>query len=113
MASSDFDPKAVELAATYMVHSTLLLGAVAVALECIRRRSIRLRPALARPASAEWLWKTAAVLPFVTSTLSVCANWSQPFVEWSVTLTGQTATTSVADQPGESVQDAGTAEITI
>lgn len=101
MASSELLPKVVELAATYLVHSTLLLGVVAVAMERIGRRAIRVRLALTRPAAAEWLWKTAAVLPLVTSMLSVCANWSHPFVEWSVALTGQTDMTSVADQPGE------------
>ena len=86
-------PRVVELAATYLVQSTLFLAAgwalLSVVAMLTRRRmpkpdgrtetSPRVNPAL-----TELIWKLSAVLALVTAPLSVFTGWSRPAWEWSL-----------------------------
>jgi beta-lactamase regulating signal transducer with metallopeptidase domain len=64
-------------ATTYLLHSTLLLGGTWAVLRLARVTSWTLR---------ERLWKLAAVLPFLTASISLTASMSQPIV--NLTLIG-------------------------
>lgn len=71
--------RTVELAATYLVQSTLLLLPVSTLMWI--RSNQRFKP---NPMMAERLWKLAAVLPLMTAPICVCSGWSRPIWEWSV-----------------------------
>ena len=83
----------VELAATYLVQSTLFLAGgwalLPVLTSLARRRKTKPDgqecPSYGvSPALAERLWKLAAVLALVTAPLSVFTGWSRPAWEWSL-----------------------------
>lgn len=59
----------------YLAHSSLLLGSAWLIEILIRFRSHALR---------EWLWKTAAVAPLITTTLTFVSPWSRPLVVWTL-----------------------------
>ena len=73
----EFAARALVLTATYLMHSTLLLGAVWALTVCFRVRSHVLN---------ERLWKAAAVLGAITAPLQIAANWSQPLATAELTL---------------------------
>ena len=85
----------VELAATYLVHSTLFLligwALLPVLLRLFRkpvwpigkRRPDGQEYTSYAPALTERVWKLAAILAMVTAPLSVLTGWSRPAFEWS------------------------------
>ena len=92
MASSWLLPRVVELAATYVVQSTLFLaggwGLLQVLAWWFQR--IRRLPAAQEfaghelsPALIEGIWKASAALALLTAPLSVFTGWSHPAWEWS------------------------------
>ncbi len=86
MTSSLLLPRVVEVAATYLVQSSLFLIAGWLLLKCLSRQWVAGVGASSRvsPALTEAVWKCAAVLALVTAPLSVFLGWSRPVWDWSV-----------------------------
>ena len=86
--------RAVELAATYLVQSTLFVvggWALLPVLSSLARTKQKTKPDGQEcpsygvsPAMTERLWKLAAVLALVTAPMSVFTGWSRPAWEWSL-----------------------------
>lgn len=70
--------RVVELAATYLVQSTLLMAPIAGILWILSRR------AASGPRLTARLWILASVLPLATAPISVLSGWSRPAWEWSL-----------------------------
>jgi beta-lactamase regulating signal transducer with metallopeptidase domain len=105
--------RVVELAITYLVHSTVFLGTVATALTIAARLRGRYEPSRRRqsnPIVEEQLWKLAATLPLISIPLSIYAGSSYELSDWALSGHLQpTSMTVAAVEPGTSV---GTAIIT-
>ena len=91
MTSSWLLPRVVELAATYLVQSTLffvggwaLLPVLSLRLSARKTKRDGQECPSSSPALNERFWKLAAVLALVTAPLSVFTGWSRPAWEWSL-----------------------------
>ncbi len=92
MTNSWLLQRMVELIATYLIHSTIFLGGLAIfTLPLISRRFSQGKGSAVQfsinPAWNEWLWKLAAILPLATTSFTVFAGWSRPLLEWSISTT--------------------------
>jgi hypothetical protein len=81
--ASEYLKSIVEVAATYVVQSTLIIGTVWIVMRLIPLRGPRISSTRIRPATAERLWKVSAILGLCTAPISVCSGWSHPAWEWS------------------------------
>jgi beta-lactamase regulating signal transducer with metallopeptidase domain len=102
-----FAPVLVSVAATYLLHSTLLLGSAWL---CVRGGRLR------SEALKERLWKLAAVLPLCTAPLQLVLDVSPPTFELARGRAAIVRETAPLDPPGttqsESVDASGPSEPT-
>ena len=64
--------RVIEIAATYLIHSTVLLGLAWIFLHCVSRRGTKSN--FPHPGTVEATWKLAALLPLLTAPFCVQAN---------------------------------------
>ena len=84
MTSSLLIPRLVELAASYLVQSTLFLTGGYALIQFLTVICRRWKRPEVNPRLTEQLWKLAAALALVTAPLSVFTGWSQPVWVWSL-----------------------------
>jgi beta-lactamase regulating signal transducer with metallopeptidase domain len=91
--TSDLALPAVAVLLTYLAHSSLLLCGAWLIDTLVRNRSHALR---------EWLWKTAAVAPLATATLTFACQWSNPLLEWTLGADDKSLAAAARDELPES-----------
>lgn len=64
--------RVIEIAATYLIHSTILLSLAWIVLYCVSRRGTKLNSP--HPCTVEATWKLAALLPLLTAPVCVQTN---------------------------------------